>query len=234
MKRRMFMNVTVIGTGRMGSVIAKRLPQEHNRLLINSGKTEGKELADRIGAAYTTDLRKLKESDVIILCVPATTTSIIAKQAASFAKEGAIFINCATKAFFEEQLKQNYLNLYFVEAKMIGHAGSLEQGKSAFVVVDTDKREMFHMIAELFYRMGTVQMGDAKSVPALSTMAAEAGLRTAVALRKQLTMYGLPEEMENILIESVCAGTMSAYVRNDLGHFGQELAEKLESETGGN
>ncbi|WP_054712159.1 hypothetical protein [Bacillus sp. JCM 19041] len=190
-------------------------------------------MAERIGAAYTTDLSKLEESDAIILCVPAGTTSIIAKQAASFAKKGAILINCSTKAFFEDSLKHTYSSLYFVEAKIIGHAGSLEKGNPAFVVVDTDKREIFKVIADLFNEMGSIQMGDAKSVPSLSTMAAEAGIRTAVALRKQLTMYGLPEEMEDILIESVCAGTMSAYVRNDLGHFGQELAEKLESETGG-
>ncbi|WP_353626518.1 hypothetical protein [Bacillus sp. JCM 19041] len=34
------MNVTIIGTGRMGSVIAKRLPLEHKRLLINNGASE--------------------------------------------------------------------------------------------------------------------------------------------------------------------------------------------------
>jgi hypothetical protein len=76
-----------------------------------------------------------------------------------------------------------------------------------------------------------VVVGDADLVPKMNIIGSTEGIRAAVSVRKQLRQLGeLPEEWVNVVIRTVCAGTMKSYTENDLGHFALELAKKLEAE----
>ena len=73
-------------------------------------------------------------------------------------------------------------------------------------------------------------MGNADIVPDLAKIGSGEGIRAAITVRKLLKKYNIPKDWEDIVIYTICAGTMRAYVENDLGHFAKELAERLEAE----
>ena len=66
-------------------------------------------------------------------------------------------------------------------------------------------------------------------VQAVNTIGSTEGIKAAVAVRKQLKAMGIPDAWTDVVIRSVCAGTMKAFTENDLGGFALELVKKLES-----
>ena len=72
--------------------------------------------------------------------------------------------------------------------------------------------------------------GDADLVQTVNTTGSTEGIKVAVAVRKQPRAMGIADAWTDVVIRSVCAGTMKAFTENDLGGFALELAKRLESE----
>ena len=77
-----------------------------------------------------------------------------------------------------------------------------------------------------------VESGDPALVPLINSIGSREGIRAAVRCRKRLREYNIPKSWEDIVIRTVCAGTMRAYVADDLGGFARKLAEETEREEG--
>ncbi len=67
-------------------------------------------------------------------------------------------------------------------------------------------------------------------MPLINTIGSTEGIRAAVQCRKLLKQYSVPKEWEDVVVYTVCAGTMRAYVDDDLGEFARALADKFEQE----
>lgn len=224
-------NIGVIGTGRMGREISKCLAPHHHVTLYNRTAQRAKAVAKQLHVSYVTNVVDLKPCEVLLLCVPASELSSVAAEVTDFAKGGTIVVNTSTKAFFSNELVVNHPNINFVEAKIIGHAASMELGLPAYVIIETSEL-IYKKVSNLFSLIGTVEKGNSKEAPVLSSLATEAGIRAAILLENELKAYQLPKQLKKVLIESIGAGTMKAYINGDLGHFGLEIAKKIESELG--
>ncbi len=75
-----------------------------------------------------------------------------------------------------------------------------------------------------------VLMGNTDIIPDIAKIGSSEGIRAAITVRKLLKQFDIPKDWEDIVIYTICAGTMRSYVENDLGHFAKQLAQRLEAE----
>ena len=145
-------------------------------------------------------------------------------------KKGAVILNMATTFSIDPATAAKRPGITVVDAKIIGHAASMSRGEPGIVVVKTDNAEVVSLIRNQLQGFAEVVQGDADLVQAVNTIGSTEGIKAAVAVRKQLKAMGIPDAWTDVVIRSVCAGTMKAFTENDLGGFALELAKKLESE----
>ncbi|MEA4892511.1 MAG: NAD(P)-binding domain-containing protein [Peptococcaceae bacterium] len=226
------MNLTaaVLGAGRMGSFVGLQLPREVKKVIVDTDEPKAKKLAEEVGGRYFLGLEGVGEADIIAIVLPAPAIPEISRGLLKHAKKGAVIINMATNGKVEEEVKAARPDLHFVDAKIIGHAGAMSAGAPSYVVVNTGDQEVYEKISYILPGYTKVVMGDSDLVPEINTIGSTEGIRAAVEVRKQLKKYNIPKDWEDIVIYTVCAGTMRAYVDDDLGGFGRALADRLEAE----
>ena len=224
------LSVALVGAGRMGAFLGSQLPSDVTKIVIDLDGQKARKLADTIGAAWSASLDAAEQADVIPIVLPAKAVDPVAASLAAIAKSGAIIMNMATEGVMSEKTRAMNPKLHFVDAKIIGHAKSMSQGAQGCVVTDTKDPDVLEKIKYCLPGYGKVFTGDSSLVPIINKIGSGEGIRTAVKIRRLLKQYNIPKEWEDIVIYTVCAGTMRAYVENDLGEFGIKLAEELEVE----
>lgn len=226
----MTLKVAIIGAGRMGSIVGKQLPGDVEKIIIDTDEAKAKELAAAIGGTYATELSAVKDADVVDVVLPTPAINPVMAELAAIVKDGAILMNMATGAFVDDAIRAKNPRIQIIDTKIIGHAMSMSQGSPCYVVVKTEDDKAFETIAYILPAYKKVVKGDADIVGKINSIGSGEGIRAAVKVRKMLKEYAIPKDWEDIVIYTVCAGTMRSYVENDLGHFARELADRLEAE----
>lgn len=226
----MKLKVAVVGAGRMGSIVAGQLPDDVEKRIIDTDLQKAEAVAAACGAKAYEKMSAASDADIIALVLPTPAIPVAAKAAAEIAKDGAVILNMATNGTVPKELKEAKPALHFVDAKIIGHANSMRLGAPCFVVVNTKSEAEFEKIKHVLPGYKKVLMGDSDLVPLINTVGSTEGIRAAVQCRKLLKQYNVPKDWEDIVIYTVCAGTMRSYVEGDLGEFARKLADKLEAE----
>lgn len=224
------LKVAVIGAGRMGSVVGRQLPDNVEKLIIDSDEAKAKVLAEEIGGSYASTLDTAKIADLIAVMLPTSEINAVMDQLVRIAKDSAIIMNMATNGTVDEKIRQKNNRVLIVDAKIIGHAMSMTQGSPAYVIVKTEDQVLLEKIRHILPGFTKVLMGNADIIPEIAKIGSSEGIRAAITVRKLLKKYDIPKDWEDIVIYTVCAGTMRSYVENDLGHFAKELADRLEAE----
>lgn len=226
------MNLTIalIGAGRMGTFFGNQMPTDARKIVIDTDEDKARRLAGEIGAAFDTSLSAAGEADVIAIVLPGPAVNPVAAQLGPIAKNGAIIMNMATEGVIGEETKRAYPAVHFVDSKIIGHARSMVLGAPGYVVVNTEDDDVLQKVAYCLPGYAKVVKGDSSIVPRINKIGSGEGIRAAVSVRKLLKQYNIPKEWEDIVIYTVCAGTMRSYVEGDLGEFARKLADQLEAE----
>lgn len=226
----MAVTVAVVGAGRMGSVVAKQLPQDTIKVIIDTYEDKATQLAKIVGGSPVFSLEGAKGADLVAVVLPTPAVNQTVDKLIDVVKEGAVIINMATTAFIDQAILAKNKKAYIVDTKIIGHAASIAKGEPGIIVVKTDKQEVFELIKSQLPGFDDVVLGNADLVSQINTIGSIEGIKTAVAIRKQLRKMNIPDEWTNVVIRTVCAGTMRSFTENDLGHFALELVKELESE----
>ena len=222
----MELTVAVVGAGRMGSFLGKQLPKEARKIFIDIDETKARDLAHTLGGEFAFSAEGAKEADVIAIVLPAGVVNSTVKEIARVAKEGAVILNMATTGTVEDEVKKAYPSLRFVDAKIIGNAKVMAMGFPSCVVINTKDPDIFEKARYLLPGFTKVAMGDAGLVPQINTIGTIEAIRTALELRRQLKELNIPKDWEDAAICTVCAGTMMAYVEDDLGEFARNILQK--------
>lgn len=226
----MSITVAVFGAGRMGSVIARRLPPDTKKIIIDTVPAKALELAEAVGGFWSVSPEQARDADLIALVVPAAAVREILEKLQVLVKKGAVILNMATTVSIDPATAAKRPEIFMVDAKIVGHAASMSRGEPGIVVVKSENTEVLSLIKQQMMGFADVVQGDADLVQAVNTIGSSEGIKAAVAVRKQLRAMGIPDAWIDVVIRSVCAGTMKAFTENDLGGFALELAKKLESE----
>ena len=226
----MSITVAVVGAGRMGSVIARRLPPDTNKIIIDTVPAKASELAEAVGGSWSVSPEQAGDADLIALVVPASAVRETLEKLQVLVKKGAVILNMATTFSIDPTTAAKRSGITVVDAKIIGHAASMSRGEPGIVVVKTENAEVLSLIRSQMRGFADVVQGDADLVQTVNTIGSTEGIKAAVAVRKQLKAMGIADAWIDVVIRSVCAGTMKAFTENDLGGFALELAKRLESE----
>lgn len=222
--------VAVVGAGRMGSVVARQLPGQTRKIIIDTDFDKAKKLAQEVNGSPGAGLDAAHDADLVAVVLPTPAVSETVTKLLGIVKDGAIILNMATSAQLAPEIHSINKKAAVIDAKVIGHAMSISKGEPGIIVVKCEDEAKFNLIKSQLQGFHKVVMGDADLVPVINVIGSTEGIRTAVNVRKKLEKMNIPEEWIKVVIQTVCAGTMKSYTENDLGHFALELAKKLEAE----
>jgi hypothetical protein len=222
--------VAVVGAGRMGSVVAKQLPESTKKIIIDIDFIKAGQLAGTVAGTPSDSLENASSADLVAVVLPTPVVNETVGRLLCIVKEGAIILNMATTARIDAEVTKKNPTVSVIDAKIIGHAMSISRGEPGIVVVDCNDRGLFDFIKGQLPGFHKVVQGESSRVAEINKIGSTEGIKAAVMVRKQLATLDVPDEWIDVAIRTVCAGTMKSYTENDLGHFAIELVKKLESE----
>lgn len=221
--------IAVIGAGKMGGFIARQLPPSEV-IIIDRDWLKAGQLASSLGTKAASNMAEAGTADLVIMAVPGPAVGRVAAELAPQLAAGAIIINVATGETVGQEIKAAFPALCFIEAKIIGNAVFMEMGGRSIMVIDSTDPARLEQLRLVFPGFTEVMAGDVDMVPAINELATAEALKMGVNLCRRLERMGAPEPWRDIIIESVCAGTLAAYARRELGPFALAMAEALASE----
>jgi glycerol-3-phosphate dehydrogenase len=222
--------VAVVGAGRMGTVVAKQLPKDTRKIIIDIDMEKAGRLAQIVAGIASCNLQDAEPADLVAVVLPTPVVNKTVDTLLGVVNERAVIVNMATTAHIDTAILNKNETKSVIDAKIIGHAMSIFRGEPGIVVVDCSDTHLFNFIKQLLPGFHKVVQGDACLVEKINKIGSTEGIRAAVAVHKQLVALGIPDEWIDVAIRTVCAGTMKSYTENDLGHFALELVKKLEKD----
>lgn len=226
----MSIKMAIVGAGRMGSVLARKIPAETKKIIIDTDLDKAVQLAKEVNGVDGSALDDAKEADLIAIVLPAPAVTETVIKLLGIVKDGAIILNMATSAKLPPEIHSINTKVKVYDAKIIGHAMSISKGEPGIIVVNCEDEDRFNLIKSQLQGFHKVVVGDSNLVPEINVIGSTEGIRTAVNVKMKLEKMNIPDEWISVVIRTVCAGTMKSYTENDLGHFALELAQKLEAE----
>lgn len=221
------MNVGLVGLGRMGQVLAKKLAGRGNLCVFDRGFGRARRLADELNISAADCLADIVEQDAVILALPEQEV-LRCIQYFNQLKQSLVVINVATNVSQQALNETAELPVRGIGVKFIGHAGEMALGLEPVIVVEEKPAELAEFAANLFRPVGTVMFGRSDMVSVINGAAAEAALTAAVQIEKTLRFQGVNnEDMIKSAIRQVAAGILKAYANNDLGPFAQKVVDSL-------
>lgn len=219
--------VSIIGVGRMGSLLAHKISYDYNLILIDKDLRKCGLLAQEIGALATGEYSMLKLSDYIITALPASIIPNVLEDIKPYLSENQILINISTDTE-KDTFKPIQGLCKLASAKIIGHALNIATtGELPLVLIDADDENVRQKTAEIFAHLGCTCYGSEKTVKLINNIASEEGIKAALTIEACLKELNIPPEYISFAIRNVACGTMNAYALGEAGPFVQKIIEKL-------
>ncbi|KAB2951185.1 hypothetical protein F9B85_13345 [Heliorestis acidaminivorans] len=219
--------VALVGAGRLGALVAKRLPRETDLIIIDTEEVVARDVAAFTKADYSTALKDIEGATIAILTVPAPTVIPLLQtlQSQEIGRD-TLFLNMAT-TITAEKIQKAAIDLSVLSVKVIGHFREMELGERGLFVLDETDAETFQRVSSLLEEVAPSVQGFSDQVALINSISAEEGIRTALRVEKRLRQAGVPEEWIGVALRVPTAGTMKAYSLNDLGPFARDLVKKI-------
>lgn len=233
------MKVTILGAGRMGSFIAKRIPEGIEILIVDTNENVARALAKGLAARWSTRMDAVEGSRFVFVLLPAQVVREAVQEMLPYLDGGSVIVNMATTVSKEDlglgwrnpNIPENSNLPKMVSVKIIGHYREMELGERATIVIEQSADEQAkQQLCQLLSEAGDIVSGPTDLVAVINTIASEEGIRAAVAIDRKLREQGVPEEWIQAAIRLPAAGTMKAYALNDLGPFALEVIRKMRSD----
>lgn len=223
------MQVGLIGIGRMGRVLAKRL-KDHVELTIYDRDPENMAATQReLGVRVASGLEDLAGLGAVILAVPDPEVINCIKDFNQL-KTPMIIINIATNVAQHVLEATAAKHVRCIGVKFVGHAGEMALGLTPVIIVNDRPAELAEVAKEIFAPVGHVMVGKADVVSYINTSAAEKALEAAVNIEEGLKQHGVTDpEIIKSAIQQVAAGILKAYADQDLGPFARQVVRAVKA-----
>ncbi len=224
------MKAGIIGTGRMGKILAQRLATQHEVFIYDADPAAAEATAQALGLRAAASLTG-EAADALVLAVPDAAVKpciemLLAQQTT------AIVFSVATNISREILAEMAGASLRCLNVKIIGHAGEMGRGGQPVIVADNSAPHLAELACQLFAPAGTVLVAEADLVKTINSVATEEALKAAVAIEQALCAAGIDDPaMIAGALSVVAPGVIKAYAEDDLGPFARGIVSALRDKT---
>lgn len=211
------MKIAVIGTGNMGSAIARHLAKDHQLILNNRTPEEAKKLSKEIGATFEPNAYKaIEQAEWVVLAIkPQDLNAFVSS--GTLAKGKVIISILAAKSL--EQLKSLFPGSTLIRC-MPNLALSVNEGVLGFAEDSSLPQALIKKVHALFDELGLIVWLPEKQINALAALAGS-GLGLAFQLIEAMidggVLIGLSAEKSRDLVLQTFVGAV-AMIRQTKKH----------------
>lgn len=223
------MDVGLVGIGRMGEVLARKLAGYVNLYLLDRDLCRTQQLAAELNVSVANNLAEIAQLGRVILAVPDREVISCLKDFNEM-KQPLVVINVATNVAQRVLNEIAAAHIKCIGVKLIAHAGEMALGLEPVIIVNERPPELVNEAVALFQPVGKVVVGRADVVSSVNIAAAEAALAAAVQIEENLHLQGITDPLIiKSAIRQVAAGILKAYANNDLGPFARDVVQALKA-----
>ena len=220
------MRIGLVGTGRMGKILAARLAVDHEVILHDADNEGARAVAASLGLRAVGSLLEF-DVDAIVLALPDAAVGSCIGQLRELVREAMVF-SVATNISREMLAQMGDKKIRCLNVKFIGHAGEMGRGAWPVLIIDNGPAELVEAARLIFAAAGDVVVGEADTVKQINSIATEEALKAAVAVELALRKAGVEDaRMIRSALSQVMTGVLRAYSEDDLGPFARGIVSAL-------
>ncbi len=224
------MRIGIVGTGRMGTALAKRLRNSLELVLYDSNYELAATRAKEYSVTAVGRLTELDGLDAIILAIQDNKVLDCINDFRQASIEANI-VSIATNISQLSLQKMSGQGIYCISAKMIAQADEMAAGERPVVVISPGPSKLVRLAAAIFSSIGDVMVDDSEIVRTINSIAVEKAVEAAVMIEDQLCAAGFRNPaIIRAALRQVAAGVVKAYSSNNLGPFAREIAARVREE----
>lgn len=220
------MNITIVGSGRMGKILAAALASRHEVALYDADRESAASVA---GSLKLRVLATMAEAvaDAVVLAVPDKAVAACVAELARTGRDWTVF-SVATNISREMLAGMAGGGVRLLNVKIIGHAGEMSRGSRPVLVIDRGEADLVELARQVFAPVGALVVGAADQVQRINSVATAEALRAAVAVESGLQKEGITDPaLVRGALAQVAPGVLRAYAEDDLGPFAREIVAKI-------
>lgn len=224
------MKVGLLGCGKMGSVIAKKLPDDMEKVIVDRNIEKLKKLSEIIKYEYSCNINSLSTCDIILVVLPENAVNQNIEEICKIAKQNSIVLNMSTNGKVDENIKAKYKNINIIETKIIGQSTMIDKfNQPCAIIIGSDDEEIIEKIKNVFKNFPYVEKGDVEKVPLAVSSATRQAIITCMDLKEKLNNLDIDKSWQEALFKTVLGGTINSFVDDTLGPFAKAIVNEIEN-----
>src|SRR3989338_455157 len=187
--------VGIIGTGRLGSALAKRLAPHCSLLLSDSFLGKARQMAKILNADFGNIRYLFEKADIILLAIPPEEICLLIEKEETFLRQGAILVNLATSLDTHKiRTCLTRKDIRVIGIKPITQAYALAHGYQTIFVTSCEDTGLREKLVPLLREIGEIVLGDDMLVKEINAEATRWGLRLYLSLQDKLKAMNVPQK----------------------------------------
>ncbi|HWI64176.1 MAG TPA: NAD(P)-binding domain-containing protein [Symbiobacteriaceae bacterium] len=199
--------VAIVGAGRMGSLLAQRIPVGYRKVIISRDRAGAAQVADEVGGLASDQISAVRGCQVIFLAVPGQAVTQLVRDMAAHLADTALVVNMAPEIMTGD-LAADVPNVRLAAAKILGHARELQMGARGVVVLDHIDEEAEDRLRQLLEPLGPIIRGSESMVLDAGGAIVQAMQDAARTLTSRLTALGLERHLAQVVLAGAAPGVL--------------------------
>jgi hypothetical protein len=178
--------IGVLGTGRLGQVLATRLRDTCDVAVCDADLKKAKQFAKKSGFSFLRESELVPFSELLLLCIPASAIPEFLHRIARAGSFGhCVFLDMATDSHTKLLMANQQLRpMRIIGLKMIGQFKAVQLGIPATFVTNYAKPDDLNLIDRVFRPLGRVSVGSEESIRHLNRFTTKLTLLFCYQLRQ--------------------------------------------------
>lgn len=201
--------VAIVGAGRMGSLLAHRIPAGFRKVIISRERNGAAQVADEVGGLASDQISAVRGCQVVLLAIPGSAVSTVVREMTPHLAEGTLVVNMAPEIMTGD-LAEDFPNVRFAAAKVLGHSRELHLGARGVVVLDHVDEDAEDRLRQLLEPVGPLMRGSESMVEEAGAAIVAVMQEIQSSLLARLTGLGLDRHMAQVALAGTAPGVLHA------------------------
>jgi hypothetical protein len=224
-------SVGVLGTGRLGRELAKRLADSCQVVAWDADVKKAKQFTKQHNLSFAQDPEQLLHSDVLLLCLPAPAIVTFLRELPTERHYRCVFVNLATgldTPWLRETLRHQHFKI--IGVKLIGQFAAIRQCIPLTLVTSHDDPQDLKLLQRVFGPIGHLSQGKEKSVQEINRAATKLALQFSKQFEAIIRPYACEPAWTVSALQNVVVGTLLDYPPELDNAYTRELLDELARE----